>query len=223
MVRERIKIEMRKIKEMCSLSVILFANLLAVPVFKQTDKMNTSITYEITDSNKNQEISPALKMVEAVLELYKKGYVVCNQLTDGYEIAVYKNLKKIFSDTFPIEIEPGIREITEGIYEIRFSVGSPAAYAYCIDVQDFKISDIHFNPKYFGSGYVAYMENGELILTDLFQEGILDERITRDFTKTADPISAIIKIEMLDDENIRLEYYKGEDYTEESEIIKIER
>ena len=99
---------MRKIKEICFLSVILFADFLAVPVFKQTDKMNTSITYEITDSNKNQEISPALKMIEAVLELYKKGYVVCNQLTDGYEIAVYKNFKKIFSDTFPIE--PGIIE-----------------------------------------------------------------------------------------------------------------
>lgn len=210
---------MRTIKGMFLLSMVLLADLWTVPIFKQTEKMNVNITYEMADPDKDQEIIPALETIEAVLETYRKSYIVCNQVSDGCEIAVYQRSQKVFSETYPVE--PGITEIMEGIYEIRISVGSPAAYVYYIDTQDFKISAVYFNPIFFGSGYVAYMEDRVLILTDLFQEGILDERIARDFTKTADPMSAIRKVEMQDDDNIRLEYYKGADYMEESEIIRI--
>lgn len=210
---------MGKIKGIFLLSVILLADFRFVPVLTQMSKANIGIAHEITGDDKNGGSISALEMIEAVLEAYKKIYIVCSQVTDGYEVTVYEKGKKIFSETYPIE--PGINEITEGIYEIRISVGSPAAYVYYINTQDFKISTVYFNPILFGNGYVAYMENDELILTDLFQEGILDKRVVRDFTKTADPISAIIKIEMQDNENIVLEYYKGADYVEELEIIKI--
>lgn len=58
-----------------------------------------------------------------------------------------------------------------------------------------------------------------MILQDIFHEGSLYTKISRDFTQTADPMSAVIAIEMQDDGIIALSYYKGEDYEETSEVI----
>lgn len=47
--------------------------------------------------------------------------------------------------------------------------------------------------------------------------------IVRDFTKTADPMSAIIDIELIDSGNVKLTYLTGNDYTEVTEIISLEK
>ena len=47
------------------------------------------------------------------------------------------------------------------------------------------------------------------------------QEIERDFSKTADPISAIIDIWMLDNENAVLKYCKGIDYEIKTEIISM--
>lgn len=66
------------------------------------------------------------------------------------------------------------------------------------------------------------MENSEeLIIMDIFNEGILCKKVTRDFSKTANSGSAIINIEIVDEEKILLEYLSGEDYMEVAEIIKL--
>ena len=74
-----------------------------------------------------------------------------------------------------------------------------------------------------GDEYVAYMEDGELILSDIFytdqQKDLLHMTIVRDFTETADPMSAIMDIELIDSENIELTYLTGNDYTVVTEII----
>ncbi len=77
-----------------------------------------------------------------------------------------------------------------------------------------------FNIDYWNC-YVAYMEDGKLTLRDTFNEDSLYMVISRDFTKTANPMSAIIAIEMQGRETIALSYYKGEDFEETSEIIAI--
>ena len=56
---------------------------------------------------------------------------------------------------------------------------------------------------------------------DIFKEGILYQEITRDFSKTADPMSAIISVDMIDSENIQLRYYKGKTFAIESEIFRV--
>ncbi|MDE5589721.1 MAG: hypothetical protein K2J60_11385 [Acetatifactor sp.] len=65
------------------------------------------------------------------------------------------------------------------------------------------------------------MEDGRLILQDIFHKGLLYMTISRDFTQTADPMSAIIAIEMQDEGTIALSYYKGDNYEETSEVITI--
>lgn len=80
----------------------------------------------------------------------------------------------------------------------------------------------------FGDKYVASVkddttdtENAILILTDLFQEGILYQEITRDFSIMVDSMSAVISVEMIDEGSIRLEFYCGEEKVIVSEIIDI--
>lgn len=63
-----------------------------------------------------------------------------------------------------------------------------------------------------------------LILTDIFERGILHQEIVRDFSFSviADPMSVISSVEMIDDKSIRLKYFEGEDMSYVSEIIELE-
>ena len=140
------------------------------------------------------------------------------------ELLLYDREGKIvFSETYPQELRnhSGVNETTENILEIWLSVGSPAVYKYYFNKESAEISDTFFNPELVGDFYIAYMEDNNLIVRDIFHEDLFSMTIVRDFTGTADPMSAVISIEMADSENIILTYYKGEDYTETSEIIEI--
>ena len=110
---------------------------------------------------------------------------------------------------------------------VSVSVGSPACYTFYIDKEDARVSDTYFNPILVGEKYVAYMEDGKLILSDIFytdqQEDLLHMAIVRDFAETADPISAIVGIELIDGKNIELTYLTGNDYTEVTKIIPIDK
>lgn len=55
---------------------------------------------------------------------------------------------------------------------------------------------------------------------DIFGEGILYEKIARDYSKMADPIAAVDSIEILENGDVLLQYYKGEDMELVSEIIE---
>ena len=94
--------------------------------------------------------------------------------------------------------------------------------------EDGKMSDTFFNAKLFGGEYIAHRPevgeqwNNPLILTDIFEEGILYQEIYRDFCVTADPMSAIYSIELIDEDHVMLEYCAGEDYTTVNEVLEIE-
>lgn len=66
---------------------------------------------------------------------------------------------------------------------------------------------------------LSYGEQADL--TDIFEQGLLNKRIERDFTETADPMSAILSIKMIDDKTIELSYYSGADYSERTENITL--
>ena len=147
---------------------------------------------------------------------------------DGYEVILYdREGQKIYSEWYPKE--PRIEEVSEGILEIAFSTGSPARYTLYFRKEDGKISDTFFNAKVFGEKYIAHRPligdqwyNAPLILTDIFEEGILYQEIYKDFSVTADLMSAIYSIELIDEEHIMLEYCTGEDYTVVNEEVEIE-
>lgn len=149
--------------------------------------------------------------------------IAVNAVKDEYQITLYNNRgKMILSETYPVE--PGIREIDKDILEISISTGSPSRYSYYFNKESSKISRTFFNPIIWGDENIAYMEEDHiLILSDMFEQGIIYKQIQRDFTETADPISAIISIEMLDDENIELKYYSGANYIEKTELIEPHR
>lgn len=154
-------------------------------------------------------------------EVEKRPYS-CVKVEDGYEVVLYgASGEVVFSMEFPIE--PGICQVTEDIFEISVSVGSPASYVFWYDTKGARMSETYFNPVLVGNQYVAYMENSEeLVLRDLFHEGLLEMKIARDFSQTANYISAVVQIEMADSENIILTYLQGSDYTEVSETIRLE-
>ena len=144
---------------------------------------------------------------------------------EEYEINIcFAHSSHVYGD-FPKE--PSVCQVGKRLLEVSVSVGSPACYTFYIDKEDARESDMYFNPILVGDKYVAYMEDGKLILSDIFytdqQEDLLYMTIVRDFTKTADPMSAIVGIDLIDSESIELTYLVGNDYTEVTEIIPIEK
>jgi len=140
--------------------------------------------------------------------------------TDGYEITLYDETgKKVLSEIYPKE--PWVKEVINDVLEIGISTGSPSSYVYFFNNTTAEVSNTYFNPILFGDEYIAYMEDGILILTDIFNRGLLYKEIGGDFSETANPISAIISIEMLDNNTIQLKYYSGLNFDEKLEIIKI--
>lgn len=148
---------------------------------------------------------------------------LCKTVEEGYELTIYNSSGAIIlSEVYPKE--PGISRVTENVMEIATSVGSPARYVYYIDLEEDKVSDVFFNPILVGDKYIAYMEDGKLILSDIFytdqQEGLLYMTIDRDFYKAANPMSAIVGIEPIGSGIIELEYLNGEDCTV-TEVMQI--
>lgn len=146
---------------------------------------------------------------------------------DGYEITLYdKEGERVYSEVFPEK--SWVEEVSEGILEIGVSVGSPARYTFYFRKENGTISDTFFNAKLFGGQYIAhrpvsnYLEGDPLILTDIFEEGILYQEIYRDFSETADPMSAIHDIELEDETHVRLEYCEGKAYTDVNEVVEIQ-
>lgn len=149
------------------------------------------------------------------------------ETADGYELILYDREKReVFSEVYPMK--PWVKEVSEGILEIGISTGSPARYTFYFRKEDAKISDTFYNAKLFGGRCIAHRPmvgdqwDEPLILTDIFEEGILYQEIYRDFSVTADLMSAIYSIELTDEEHIMLEYCVGEDYTVVSEVVEIE-
>ena len=148
---------------------------------------------------------------------------------DECEITLYnKEHVKVYSEVCPLH-HSWVEAISGNILEIGISVGSPARYTFYFDTETAEISDTYFNAKVFGDQYIAYMDSDvigadeiTLTLTDIFEKGILHQEVVRDFSVCADPMSAVYRVEMVDDNSIRLEYCEGEDYTTVSEIIELE-
>lgn len=148
------------------------------------------------------------------------GKCSCVAAEEGFEVTFFNGAHEIiFSECYPKE--PTVRQVTDNIFEVRMSVGSSAVYVFYVDVVNAETSGTFFNPLLFGEHYVAHMEDGELILRDIFDDDALCMTISRDFTKTVNPMSAIIAIEMQDKNKITLSYYKGDNCEETSEILYI--
>lgn len=146
---------------------------------------------------------------------------------DGYVVVLYdKDGQEVYSLFYPRE--PWIAVITDTVWQIGINLNGTAEYVFYFNTETAELSDTYLNSILFGDKYVAYMEdditdaeNAILILVDLFQEGILYQEITRNFSIMTDPMSAVISVEMINGSSIRLEYYKGDEMEIVSEIIEL--
>lgn len=153
------------------------------------------------------------------------------KVADGYELTLYdKDNEKVYSEIYPVpegSIKlPVINEISEDLLEISMSVGSPATYIYFFNKETAEISPTYFNPIVVENKYIAYMDydkGGVFVFADIFQRGEVYIELERNFTYCVDGIGAIIDIELLDNKNIKLEYYEGEDFTKKTEVIPLNR
>ena len=146
------------------------------------------------------------------------GRILHQETEDGKVVILYDKQDHVI-DTIDVIEKTSILQLTDDLFEIVQSVGSPARYVFYYDAQTCKISDVFFNPILIENQYIAYIENGELIIRDIFDEGTFCKKITRDFTETADPTSAIISITLEKEGQFVIEYYQGEDYKIQTEII----
>ena len=136
---------------------------------------------------------------KALCEIEKTIYNIPHSLIEtpeGYELILYdKEKREVFSMVY--SKEPWVCEVAEGVFEIGVSTGSPARYTFYFRREDGKMSSGFFNAKLFGGRYIAYRswDSGQwdapLILTDIFEEGILYQEIYRDFSVTSDPMSMV--------------------------------
>lgn len=186
----------------CLLCIVIMSELSAC---RKTENEKDSVKVEKSEAGKTEELTGRYSFTSAGEE---------------FEVTIYGSTGEIiFSECYPKE--PVINRVTDNIFEISISVGSPAAYVFYVDTESNEISETFFNPLYIGDCCVAYMEDGKLILRNIFNKDFLHVIIARDFTKTASPMSAIIAIEMQDMETVTLSYYMGESYEETTEILTI--
>lgn len=213
------------------------------------EKENAGVVYEavVTDEEESvrrvTEAETAAEDVSSDDDVYfpekqeqipnaSNGQCVLEQTGENeYEITLYdKEHNLVFSEVYSyMRMPPWVKMITDTVWEIGISVGSPARYTFYFDTETAEISDTFFNAKLFGDKYIAYMENDmdgagtrTLTLTDIFCDGILHQEIVRDFSAlVADPMSTVTNIEMIGDKTIRLEYFEGEEMTQVSETIEL--
>ena len=138
------------------------------------------------------------------------GRILHQETEDGNVVILYNKQDQVI-DTIDVIEKTSILQLTDDLFEIVQSVGSPARFVFYYDAQTCKISDVFFNPILIENQYIAYIENGELIIRDIFDEVTFCKKIARDFTETADPTSAIISITLQKEGQFVIEYYEGED------------
>lgn len=153
----------------------------------------------------------------------RQGKMVFEETQEGKELVIYdrQNHK---TEKIPVTEKTYIKQLTDDLYEIVQSVGSPARYVFYYDMKNGKISEVFFNPILVSADnasdwYIAYMEDGALVICDIFDKEGFCKRIVRDFTKTADPISVIISITPNEDGQFVLKYYQGEAYNVVTETV----
>ncbi|MDE7207898.1 MAG: hypothetical protein K2N90_12215, partial [Lachnospiraceae bacterium] len=94
-------------------------------------------------------------------------------------------------------------------------------YIFYYDIKTCRESEVFFNPILIENQYIAYMEDGELVICDIFDKEKYCKRIARNFTETADPVSAIINITLDGEGRFVIEYYRGETYEIITEILQL--
>ena len=141
---------------------------------------------------------------------------------DGnYTVILYDDNHKETYRLDYLDKGPGICYVDGGLICITLSNGTNNRYSTYYDVDSRMISDTYWNPVYLDFGRLAYLEDGKLIIRDIFDPSVFYEEILRNFA-AATQDAALFRLEFLDDHTLLLEYPEGGEYTERQETIYFE-
>lgn len=146
-------------------------------------------------------------------------YKLIKNRENDYTLILYSKDKKIL-EKMDYPKEPSINLLEKNVIQITLSVGSPAHYVHYFNITSNKISDTYFNESFAGKGIIAYMSDGKLVIADLFNKGKIYKKIKRNFSPTANPSSAIIKMKLIRKNKFLIKYLTGHNYTEKTETVK---
>lgn len=153
-------------------------------------------------------------------ESFLDDYYKISKLNDRYKLVLLDDEGGIVHEEVATR-EPQVEIINYYTLKIFFSTGSPLNYTYFYDVVNSEISEIYYNAMLVEDDRIIYMKDGKLIVTNIFNNWREDVEITRDWSPTADAISAIIDVEILDYNVLRVSYYMGDGFEEITEYVDL--
>ncbi|MFT9495288.1 hypothetical protein [Anaerosolibacter sp.] len=147
-------------------------------------------------------------------------YKIVKHSDDRYTLILYSRDKSIMrEEEYPRE--PYISLLENEIIQITLSVGSPASYVHYFDVKTNRISEEFFNPILAEQGKIIIIEDGQLIVSDIFDRSIVYQKIKRNFSATANPSSAILEAKFIENAKLLIVYLEGDKQSEKLEIIHL--
>ncbi len=163
-------------------------------------------------SDGNLQVTP--QKTFAIGEYYK----ITKHSDREYSLILYGKGKNVIKEEeYPKE--PSVNLLKDGILQVTISTGSPASYVHYFDIISNKVSDVYFNPILAQNGKIVYMNEGELIVSDIFDKTKIFKKIIRDFSPTANPASAVLGARFQEGNKLYIDYLSGAEEKETSEII----
>lgn len=135
---------------------------------------------------------------------------------DEYYLVLYDIEGEKYDEVFS-PIEPVVKLLDNGLIEITISVGSPAHYTIFADSINKRVSKSFFNYLAFLNDKIAYFENDNLVISNIFNDQLNSKIIKRDFSETA--TCPVGKVEFINENSIYVEYFESSDLNLKSETI----
>ena len=127
---------------------------------------------------------------------------------------------RIFSQRYPDPNKVHIEKLNEGLYKVLHSTGSNSEHTVFVDTGEGKVSEVYFNLLHSDEKLVAFMEDGCIYLTDMFDRENVHMKIIRDFYKAAVEQAAITSFDMHDG-RIWFSYIEKDGINEKNEGVDL--
>ena len=148
--------------------------------------------------------------------------------TQLYEYVIYNKYGKVARKE-EAGREPHIVLLQNGLLEIMISCGSPAQLYRYYDINN----DVFSNESFWNralvleDGKIVYMSIDEgskqsmLVIQDIFDKNKYYKEVHRDFSPFAVPSMLLKETRVLENGNLEITYFKGEEQSLETEIIDL--
>lgn len=176
------------------------------------------------DSNTPVEKEPIIEFSETLskdaVKKFKNYYSLSPKSNGNYAFKLYDKSKKIVDNT-TLANRPMIYFINDHIMQIKVPYCNPSYSTYFYNIETSQLSDIYDTPAYAYDDKVIFIEDGKLIIRNVFDKEIYYKVIKRDFSENAIPSYAIFEVKVISDHELEITYAKGENFTETTETLDL--